>query len=400
MQLNARPAARFASVSKIKTAAYLLVVLAWVWVIATVWRGPGEHQFDFKTYYVAVQVYERGDNPYDIHQIRESGRSPHLLGFYYPLATLNLLRPLGHMDYVDAYRVWFALKVLALAALLMIWKRFFLPKPDWLFLIVALLGFQAATVWDLKTGNVTVFEQLWLWAGFAFLARARATAFVVCIVIASLAKLLPGVFLLLLFLPALRSRANTVRALAGGLAIAAITLLPFFLNPEYFGEFLHGVTTQQPPFRVNPSVLGIVDEMGRHPTTAFLADGWMKLVPIAAYYGLLLTVSWHLLERAAASSNVSGIILVAALFYPLAAPRLIVYSGMIAIVPVLALLVPNVGRSKVGEYALLTAVCLSGLAILPTPLGTVAGDAVPLLLLWGSWLALVAMDRRGELVGV
>ncbi len=387
-------------VSKTKAAGCLLVLLAWVWIVASVWRAPGEHQFDFKTYYIAVQVYEGGGNPYDIAQIRETGGKRHLLGFYYPLSTLSLLRPLGRMDYATAHRVWIALKALALAALLVIWKRFFLPHSDWLFLIVALLGFQAATVWDLKVGNVTVFEQLWLWAGFAFLARGRPTAFVVCVVIASLAKLLPVVFLMLLFLPALRSRLNIVRAISGGLVLAAITLLPFLSNPEHFDAFLRGVIAQHPPFKVNPSVLGMVDEMGRHRATAFLAEGWMKLVPIAAYYGLLLLVSWSLLKRAAASPHLWGIILVSALFYALAAPRLIIYSYMIAIVPVLALLVPNAAKSKVGEYALITALCVGGLAILPAPLGTIASDAVPLLLLWGSWLALVAMDRRGEFVGV
>lgn len=388
------------SVSKKKAAAYVVVAIAWAWVIASVWRGPVQYQFDFKSYYYAVKLFDAGGSPYDITTLREFGGSPNLLGFYYPLSTLSLLRPLGDLDYVSAHRVWIALKAIALVMLLVIWKRCFLPASGWLLPVVTLLAFHAATPWDVKMGNVTVFEQVSLWAGFAFLMRARTTAFVVCVVLASLAKLLPIVFLLLLFLPALRSRASTVRALSGAAVFAGVTLLPFLAHPDLFDGYLRGLTNQHPPFKVNPSVMGIVDELGRHRATAFLADGGMRLVPIAAYYALLLLVSWRLLTRVAASRNVRGIVLVAALFYALAAPRLIIYSCMIAIVPVLALLVPNAGKSKLGEYALLAALCVGGLAILPVPAGTIASDATPLLLLWGCWLALVTLERRGALAGV
>ncbi len=387
-------------VGKKSALACALIGLVWVWVLAAVWRGPDSYQFDFKTYYCAVQVYQAGYSPYEVANVRVAGGNDHLLGFYYPLSTLAIMGPFGHMDYVTAHRVWIVLKTIALVALLLVWKRFFLRDASWLLLIAALLGFQAATMWDLKVGNITVFEQLWLWTGFAFLVRKRPTAFVLCIVVASLAKLLPAIFILLLFVPALRSRANTVRAIAGVLALALITLLPFVANWGYFEGFLRGLTSQHPPLRYNPSILGIVDELGRHSATAFLADGWMKLVPIGAYYALVVAMSWKLMRRAASSMQLQGLVLVAALLYAIVAPRLIVYSYMIAIVPVLVLVLPSAGRSRLGEYGYLAAGCVGGLAIFPATMGSVTSDAVPLMLIWACWLALVAIERRGELTAV
>ena len=384
--------------SKKRAVSYALVLLAWVYVIATVWRAPLTQQGDFKTYYTATVLYESGGNPYDIAKIREASGYKRLLGFYYPLSTLYLVRPFGHISYVNAHRLWLALKVLALVALLFVWKRYFLANVDGvLLLVVALLGFQAATVWDIKSGNITIFEQMWIWIGLALLIRGKTTEFVVCVVLASIAKLFPLAFLLLLFHPAWRSRANTLRAVAGVVTLAGVTALGFLPAPQLFDDFVRGLTRQQPPFHVNPSIMGIADEMGRHTATEFLANGWGKLVLIGVYYALLLAASWKLLARTIASRNMLEIVWVAALFYALVVPRLVIYSCMIAIVPVLALLLPSVRTSKVGEYGLAAALCVSAFGVLPGALGQILSDATPLLLLWASWLAVVSLNRRDQL---
>jgi hypothetical protein len=220
---------------------------------------------------------------------------------------------------------------------------------------------------------------------------------VACVVLASIAKLLPAAFLLLLFLPAFRSRANTWRAIGGAIAVAVITLAPFAAKPDYLADFLRGLTSQHPPLQFNPSLLGVVDELARNPRTAFLATGWMALVPMAAYYVLLLLVSRRLLGWAFGTGNAARTILAGVMLYALLAPRMIIYSYMIVIVPVLALLRRAVGKTRVGEYALLAAICVGGLPILPAGAGKFVSDVSPLLLLWGCWLALVALERRGQL---
>jgi hypothetical protein len=373
-----------------------LIVLCWGWLFARVWAGL-EFQFDFQTYYLAAQIFERGQTPYDVHQLREASGNRNTLPFIYPLSALHLLRPFAHLDYGSAHRLWVLLKALALVLLFWTWMRWFLREIDGrLMAAVALLGFQAALVWDVKVGNITVFEQLFLWAGFAFLIHRRTTAFVICIVIASIAKLVFVVFLLLLFLPSVRSPANTMRAVAGVVALALLTFLPFAAAPEYLRGFLHAVVSQHPRMQYNPSILGVVDELALFPGTRFLATGWTKLIPVAAYYALLFWVSRTLVRRTLASGSIEQAVLVSAMLYALASPRLVVYSYAIAIVPVLALLLPRTGSTRIGAYALVGAVCLGGLPILPTAVGKFLSDASPLLLLWGACLALTTLEKRAQ----
>jgi len=374
-----------------------LVVLCWVGLFATVWSKPDTYQFDFKTYYCAAKAYELGRSPYEVANLRQACGNSHLLGFYYPLSVLHLLRPVCRLEYDTAHRAWVLLKVLAALALLLVWKRAFLKTTAWIVvLVVGLLCFGAATVWDIKSGNVTLFEQLFLWTGFACLLRSRTTAFVICIVLASLAKLMPALFLLLLFLPLLRSRANTLRFAAGALAVATATLVPFAAHPDYLPGFIHGLTSQHPSLQFNPSILGLMDEFGDYPRSAFLATGWPKWVLVAGYYVLLLLAS-RPLRWAVRSGSLRCAILVGAMFYALLAPRLIIYSCMIAIVPALALLLPAAGRTKIGGIAVLAALCISGFRILPSDCGRFINDAIPFLLLWGTWLALVSMEKSGHL---
>ena len=48
---------------------------------ASAWREPSLYQFDFKTYYLAAQVADSGQSPYDVHILRETGGNAHILPF-------------------------------------------------------------------------------------------------------------------------------------------------------------------------------------------------------------------------------------------------------------------------------------------------------------------------------
>ena len=379
--------------------ALLLVLGMWTWVFARVWMNPDGFQADFKTYHVAVHTYEIGQNPYDVETLREVAQQPKLLGFYYPLSVLHLMRPIGHLDYPAAHRVWLLLKLAAMVALLFIWKRFFLEHIDWLIVLGgALLAFNAAAVWDIKMGNVTVFEQLFLWSGFACFTSRRMTLFAVCVVLASMAKLLPAVFLCLLFLPAVRSRGNTVRFVAAVAALAAITLLPFRAMPAFF-DSLRNLASQHPALQHNQSIAGLIDELGRF--VPVLQNGWVHGLALVVCYGALLAASWRLLRIMYRQEELGPVLLVAAMGYADFAPRLSIYSYMIAIVPVLALLVPALARSATAGW-LLIALCIGGLAVVPDAVGEVAGKPVALILLLFCWLWLIdlmgnaSMEEPGE----
>jgi len=380
--------------------ACVLVLLGWAALFGHVLANPGAFQWDLKSYYAASHVYTSGGDPYDVQNLRRVGGGARILPFYYPLSGLHVLRPICSLDYRTAYKLWAILEAAAIAALLLIWKRWFLERTDWLWILVlGLLGFGGAVLWDIKAGNVAAFEQLLVWAGFAFLLRARVSAFVACVVAASVFKMIPAVFLLLLLLPALRSRTNVLKMAAGLVAVAVIVLLPFAGKPELFASFARGLRGTAPPLQYNPTFFGAFDEMANAYGLGWFG-GPVKYVFLLVYAAALLFASRRLVRAALASGSLRFAILVAVMLYALLMPKFVIYSYMIVFVPVLALVFPLLARSKAAAYAALAALSLGGIAAIPTNLGTFLGHWSPFLLLVGSWAVLVAAERSGALAKV
>lgn len=374
-----------------------LVLLGWVALFAHVLVHPVAFQWDFKSYYVASHVYELGGNPYDVKTLRDVAGGARILPFYYPLSGLHALRPICSLNYPIAYRLWLILKALALAALFLVWKRWFLQRTDWLWILaLGLLGFGAAAMWDIKAGNVSIFEQLFLWTGFAFLLRSRAGAFVICVVLASVFKMVLAALLLLLLLPSVRSRANLLKMAAGMAAVAVMVLLPFSGKPELFDAFVHGLRTARPSLEYNPTFFSALDELGVKYKVGLFA-GPLKYVVLVAYYAVLGVTGRRLIRSAYASASIRFPILVAVMLYMLLIPRSITYSYIVVFVPVLALVFPVLARSKLAGYAALVALSVGGIPAIPASMGTFIGHWTPFLLLLGCWIALVVVERSGAL---
>ena len=226
-------------------------LVLWATLFMRVWSGVNTTQWDFKAYYTAVKVYEQGEDPYNVENLRKLGSR--ILPFHYPLWTVHALKPIVALDYPDSHRLWLVLKVAALALLLLLWKRCFLRDTGWwLLLPVSLLAFGGATVWDINAGNITAFEQLLLWTGFAFLLRSRVVLFVVFVTLAAAIKQLPAAFLLLVLLPGVRSPRAIVAGVLGVLAVVAFTFLPVVFAPEFLTRDLRGLTHSQPRLATNP----------------------------------------------------------------------------------------------------------------------------------------------------
>ena len=380
--------------------ACVLVLLGWAALFGHVLANPGAFQWDLKSYYAASHVYASGGDPYDVQNLRRVGGGARILPFYYPLSGLHALRPICKLDYRTAYRIWAILQAAVIAALLLVWKRWFLERADWLWILVlGLFGFGGALLWDVKAGNIAAFEQLLVWAGFAFLLRSRVSAFVACVVAASVFKMIPAVFLLLLLLPGLRSRANVLKMAIGIAAVAAIVLLPFAGKPELFASFARGLRGAAPPLEYNPTFFGAFDEMANAYGIARLG-GPVKYVFLLVYAAVLLFASRRLVRAALASGSPRFAVLVAVMLYALLMPKFVIYSYMIVFVPVLALVFPILARSKAAVYAALAALSLGGITAIPTSLGTFLGHWSPFLLLVGCWAVLVAAERSGALAKV
>ena len=118
---------------------------------------------------------------------------------------LHVLHPFTGLDYATAARLWLVFKLLALFALASGWRRLVVPRIDrGLFVLVVALGFSGAALWDLRSGNVDLFEQLLLSSAFAIYLRCRYRLFTAGVVAAAALKLLPVAFLLFLFAPGFR----------------------------------------------------------------------------------------------------------------------------------------------------------------------------------------------------
>lgn len=362
-------------------------IVLWIALFARVWNGVGTTQWDFKAYYTAVKVYEQGEDPYNVENLRKLGSR--ILPFHYPLWTVHALKPVVALNYNDAHRLWVLLKAAALVLLLLVWKRSFLTGVGWwLILPVALLAFGGATVWDLNAGNITVFEQLLLWTGFAFLLRSQVARFVLFVTLAAAIKQLPTAFLLLVLLPGVRSRRTLVAGAAGVLAVLAFTFLPFVFEPEFFERYLRGLTHSQPRLFSNPCIAGIADELVAY-FPVLEPVRWMKWVVLAGWWGLVLATSRNWLRRVWTQGSRAEQIMVAALLYMLLAPRLVVYGYMLAIVPALALVLPALARTGASAAVGAVALCAGGFAAMQFGAGNFLNDAMPFLLLVACWLVVM-----------
>jgi hypothetical protein len=378
-----------------KKIAYIVITLCWATVFGYTWHEANDTQWDLKTYYSAAYVYSRGQDPYDVQILRAITGGRFMLPYYYPLTPLYLAKPIAGLSYTSVHRLWLILKLLALVTLLLIWQQAFLDRANWLLtLVIALFGFHAAAIWDIKSGNVAMIEQALLWAGFACLLRSRVTAFVVFVVLASVFKVTPVVFLGLLLLPPFRTRSNTVKLAGGVIAIAALVLVPFAWHPEYFDGFRHGLTGAHPRLEQSPTFVAAVDELMLH--YRLFDAAWLKYAAIVTYYAVVLAVSWRLIRRGYACESPRSSILLAAMIYALLMPRFVIYSYIIVIAPVLGLVIPAVRKLKLEAAAVVVALGISGLVFLPFGVGEFLGSAVPLLLLLSCWLVLVAFERTGR----
>jgi hypothetical protein len=367
------------SLQTAKRIALATILLCWAVLFYAAWIRVDGYQWDFKSYYAAMEVVARGGNPYD---------GPAL--FYPPLA-ITVLKPLTLLSYAAAHHLWVAVKLVALIALALLWRRVFLPRADWLvILLVGLLAFRAATMVDIKAGNVSVFEQLLLWTGFAAFLRSRFTGFAVCVVAASVFKLTLAVFLLLLWFPAVRSRANTIRFAVSVALLAGLSALPFVFHPEYFNGFIAAILGEAPPVSSNPSAYAVIASVAGGSTVA----AW----GIAAGYVVALGyMSRGLLRRAWRTEARFVTVMIAAMLYALLAPRMMIYSYMIVLVPVIGLVIPAIERLRLTTAAVVVALCLGGLHILPGT-GHLIDDMSPLLLLLACWSVLVVAERSGGLI--
>src|SRR5262245_39897206 len=212
--------------------------------------------WDFRTFYFAATAAARGLNPYDASAV-SAVAGEEQFPYIYPPATLVFFYPFSRLGVQHATLLWLGLKLGLAIALLLLWRRSFLGTTGWIALLaVTLFGFNGSLLMDLRSGNISVLEQLALWLGFAAYCEGRRWRFAVLVSIASAFKLFPAAFLALLLVPLRRKGTRTGPVLVGLALVALWVAIPPAWGTRWVTGFLASSSIQRPMGEINPCALG------------------------------------------------------------------------------------------------------------------------------------------------
>ncbi len=365
-------------------------------LIVDLWLHPERYQWDFTTYYYAGRALQAGLNPYELDSLSAVAGTEIGFPFLYSPIVLPVFSLLSRLEFLWAYRLYLLLKVLSLGVVLCLWSSWFLrARADPAFYLVCLFGFGGAIYSDLAAGNVSIFEQLWLWLAFAALIKHRPVGFSLMVLVASLFKLTPIAFLLLLLMnPTDRNR----RILACALVVfAAVNGLTYLVGPALYRDFLSVAAQLDDRGAINPSTLALVRDIGDILTRKGLPV-WATAE--AAAYGVFVSIVLALTVLALARAGRGaprGSVFLACLAFALVAPRFKNYAYILLIPPAYAFVKAAMSRG-LHVFGLLPLVLSQSP---PVPFGF--GGAVrnlfwgyyPWLLALLLWVAAVTQALRG-----
>lgn len=320
------------------------LILLGLLYLSSLYRERERSLWDFKTYYHAAQAFRAGEDPYDLAVLSRIAGEEVVLPYVYPPFTLIFFLPFTLFGLSTAILVYFALKIAAIVLLALLWKKFLDPDFSLWFLPFALVVFNSALPLDLAAGNISVFEQIFLWMGFLFWMRGRDIPFAVGVMAASLFKMTPLFFLVLLFFR--EGPRRWAIPLAAVLFFTGIQIGSRAMFPEMTEGFLNGVggLFADPDARGlwNPSTfalwIDLADAVGGSFREAITHKGFGYVPSVGVF--ALVTV-----RRLMKTGDDRDRIVLLCLLYILMVPRLQVYSYLILIPPAF-LLIKRAAESK------------------------------------------------------
>jgi hypothetical protein len=362
--------------------------------------GTQNNQWDFRTYYYAGRAYAEGLDPYELGSLAEVSQTEIGFPFFYPPLTLPFFRLLSGLDLGTAAIVFLGLKLLGVAGLIVLWQVVFLDgEHDPLFYLFCIFGFGGALIADLRSGNVSVFEQVALWLAFYALLRNRLLAFSLLVILASVFKLFPVLFLGLLLLS--ESRRKYWHLLGSGLLFLGVNLASYLLQPQLYSSFLLSAPNLDERGAINPSSLAAIrdvfDGLVRRGLVRDVMAG-ESIVYLVVIVVVVAFTGWA--ARRVGSGDPRTIIFLACLAYALILPRFKDYAYILLLVPSY-FMVTRVIRLP-GTLLLLILLMIS--SRLPVPFGLEGAVsnllwAYPSLIMAGGIWALSVwfLSRRGVL---
>ena len=371
---------------KLLQAFALLVAFGLMALVAIRWNS---YQWDFQMFYGSATDFLQGTSPY-----RGKG-----LSFYHPPLTLYLYELFAHLPRNLAYELWLALKIAALSALFLIWNRHFL-KLDlaWTTVVYFILAYNATIYADLVSGNISIFEQLGLWIGFAALLQGGYALFSLCVVLVAQFKLTPIFFAVLLLLAPKRPQWLWFAVCVVG--FVAVFLLNLLFQPALLHDFFTAAAALDERGANAPGTLALIrDVFDRIGGPGFserthVDEAIFVIAALAVGVSSLAVVVRH--RSANAEPNSKLIVYFACLAYALAVPRMKTYSYILLLIPTLALIYILPRRALVpAACAALVALVVFPLDSLPfRSLSQLLYEYMPLAAALGTWVGFHYILKR------
>jgi len=353
--------------------------------VAAVYVALGaSHPWDFQTYYYAAQAVRAGLNPYDLSSLSILAGRPIELPFVYPPVSLLPFLALSFLPLAAASLVWLGLQVCLLLWFLgMLRKDFISDIPGWALLGVGLFGFNAAALWDLRTGNVALVEVALLWTGFLSYVRGKTVCSARRIAGASVFKITPVAFLGLLLVGPAPAKKKALAIVVGVGLLAALLLISWPLTVEWVRALPRYLALERPTGEINPSALGFLD--------GILGDRYRAwALPLFGLYACVIALAaTPAIRRLSKNGSPEEWVMVAITLWALLSPRVMIYSYVLMVVPALFVVryAISIPWARAVGYALLMAQGL--VRLLPGPPPAALADG-PFILTLAVFAVLVA----------
>ena len=297
--------------------------------------------WDFQTYRLAAMAALLGLDPYSQEHLTRLAGRPVGMPFLYSPITVWLFAPFALVRIWPGAAVWAGIKVVALAATIVLWRRRFLAGvPPAAICVCVAFGFNASAVWDLTTGNVAIVEQLLLWTALAAVVEGRTARAAAATVLGSLFKVTPIAFLALLAAPVRGRFAGWRPLLLGALALLALVLGPSLAGADWASGYLRNLPAERPWGYANPSALGLIDTLTGVNRTADSGPAQRNALLWGAFAAVVLALGARWIRHLWRTRDATLWVMTAALVYPLLHPRPMSYGYLMAI-PAVLWLVPR-----------------------------------------------------------
>lgn len=194
---------------------------------------------EFKIYYAAAKAFLNDDNVYSIENLNKYSSVKIDMPFIYPPISLLFFLPFQVIQFKLSFLFYIASNLISLLFLIKLYKKLIGEERFNFFIILLLFAYNASFLAQIRAGNVTIFEQLFLWIAFLHLGNKKYYLFVLFVLLASVFKLTPLFFvLLLLFLP---SKERFKYLMLSFISVIFLIFLNFIFSSDLSLTFLNEV---------------------------------------------------------------------------------------------------------------------------------------------------------------